>query len=43
VKKLGVSVEKARKELGWEPQIGIEEGMRRLVVWLDEERAKGRI
>ena len=43
VKKLGVSVDKAKQELGWEPKVDIEEGMRRLVVWLDEERSKGRI
>lgn len=43
VTKLGVSVEKAKRELGWEPTVDIEEGMRRLVVWLDAERAKGRI
>lgn len=42
-KKLGISVGKARRELGWEPQIDVGEGMRRLVAWLDDERAKGRI
>jgi UDP-glucose 4-epimerase len=35
--RLGISIEKARRELGWEPQVGIEEGMRRLVRWLDED------
>ncbi len=35
VSKLNVSREKARQAFGWEPQIGIEEGMRRLVAWLD--------
>ena len=43
VTRLGVSVAKAKKELGWEPRIDVEEGMRRLVAWLDGERAKGRI
>lgn len=43
VKKIGLSIEKARRELGWEPQVGIEEGMRRLVAWLDAEKAKGNI
>lgn len=43
VTRLGVSVAKARAELGWEPTVDIEEGMRRLVTWLDKERAKGRI
>jgi hypothetical protein len=39
-KKLLISVEKARRELGWEPQIDIEQGMRRLVAWLDEDARK---
>lgn len=43
VTEMGVSVEKAKRDLGWEPLVDIEEGMRRLVVWLDDERAKGRI
>ncbi len=43
VTKLGVSVAKAKAELGWEPTVDIEEGIRRLVAWLDDERAKGRI
>ncbi|MBF9032660.1 NAD-dependent epimerase/dehydratase family protein [Rhodobacterales bacterium HKCCE2091] len=42
VTRLGISVEKAKAELGWSPQVDIEEGMRRLVAWLDAERAKGR-
>jgi UDP-glucose 4-epimerase len=37
VSKLGVSREKARKAFGWEPTVGIEEGMRRLVAWLDKQ------
>lgn len=43
VTKLGVSIDKAKHELGWEPLVNVEEGMRRLVVWLDAERAKGRV
>lgn len=43
MKTLGISIAKAKRELGWEPQVDIEEGMRRLVAWLDDERAKGRI
>ena len=43
VTRLGVSIAKAKAELGWEPTVDIEEGMRRLVKWLDAERAKGRI
>ena len=40
VKKIGMSIAKAKRELGWEPLVGIEEGMRRLVVWLDADKAK---
>ena len=43
VLKIGLSIAKAKRELGWEPLVNIEEGMRRLVVWLDAEKAKGRI
>lgn len=43
VKKIGLSIEKARAQLGWQPLVSIEEGMRRLVVWLDAEREKGKI
>lgn len=43
VSRIGVSVAKAKADLGWEPEVDIEEGMRRLVAWLDEERAKGRL
>ena len=32
-----ISREKARRDLGWEPRVDIEEGMRRLVAWLDED------
>jgi UDP-glucose 4-epimerase len=38
--RLGFSREKARRELGWEPQVSIEEGMRRLVAWLDQDASK---
>lgn len=31
--RLGFSREKAAREIGWEPQVGIEEGMRRLIEW----------
>lgn len=43
VKKIGLSVEKAKRELGWEPLVDIEEGMRRLVIWLDAEKTKGHL
>ncbi len=43
VTRLGVSVAKAKTDLGWEPQVDVKEGMRRLVKWLDDERSKGRI
>jgi UDP-glucose 4-epimerase len=33
--RLGLSRDKAKREFGWEPQVGLEEGMRRLVNWLD--------
>lgn len=32
------SIEKAKRLLGWEPQIGLEEGVRRLVSWYREQR-----
>jgi UDP-glucose 4-epimerase len=31
--RLGFSREKAAREIGWEPRVGIEEGMRRLIEW----------
>ncbi len=31
-------VEKARRMLGWEPQVSLQEGMRRLVTWYQAER-----
>ncbi|HTV95218.1 MAG TPA: NAD-dependent epimerase/dehydratase family protein [Steroidobacteraceae bacterium] len=31
--RLGFSREKAAREIGWEPQVSIEEGMRRLLAW----------
>ena len=43
VKKIGLSVAKAKSELGWEPMVDIEEGMRRLVIWLDADKAKGQV
>jgi nucleoside-diphosphate-sugar epimerase len=30
---LGFSRDKAAREIGWEPQVRIEEGMRRLLAW----------
>ena len=42
-KRVGYSIEKARRELGWQPEVQIEEGMHRLVAWLDSERARGAI
>jgi UDP-glucose 4-epimerase len=38
--RLGLSREKAKREFGWEPQVGLEEGMRRLVDWLDSQAKK---
>ncbi|KAA1469825.1 C-3 sterol dehydrogenase [Dentipellis sp. KUC8613] len=36
------NIEKARRVLGYEPQIGVEEGMRRTVAWLKAEQAKAK-
>jgi nucleoside-diphosphate-sugar epimerase len=33
------SVEKARQLLGWEPKVGIQEGVSRLVNWYNQERS----
>lgn len=33
--RLGLSREKAKREFGWEPHVDLDEGMRRLVGWLD--------
>jgi nucleoside-diphosphate-sugar epimerase len=30
---IAVSIEKARRELGYEPEIDLEEGMRRSIAW----------
>jgi UDP-glucose 4-epimerase len=37
--KQGYSRKRAMELLGWEPQVGIEEGIRRLVAWLDADAA----
>jgi UDP-glucose 4-epimerase len=37
--KLRFSREKARRLLGWEPQVSIEEGVSRMLRWVDERRA----
>ncbi|HSV79570.1 MAG TPA: NAD-dependent epimerase/dehydratase family protein [Ramlibacter sp.] len=37
--KIGFTGDKARRLLGWEPQVSVEEGCRRVVAWLDRERA----
>jgi len=34
------NIEKARRVLGYEPQVGLEEGMRRTVEWWKAEEAK---
>ncbi len=36
-----VSSEKARRELGWQPEIDFEEGMRRTVPWIIDSLAEG--
>jgi len=35
-KTIACSVEKAREELGYEPKVGLEEGMRRSIKWCIE-------
>jgi UDP-glucose 4-epimerase len=35
-----VSNAKAKRMLGWEPQVTIEEGVRRVLRWVDEKRAQ---
>lgn len=32
-------IRKAERELGWTPRVGVEEGIRRLVAWVQENRA----
>jgi nucleoside-diphosphate-sugar epimerase len=34
------SIDKARKELGWEPRVGVEEGMRRTLEWYSGHTAE---
>jgi UDP-glucose 4-epimerase len=36
--KLGYSPAKAKRLLGWTPEVGIEEGIRRLITWTEETR-----
>lgn len=38
--KMGFSREKAKREFGWEPEVDLEEGMRRLVKYLDSQAGK---
>jgi len=37
-----VSAEKAKKELGWEPQVGFEEGVKRYIDWYKKSLPKAR-
>jgi UDP-glucose 4-epimerase len=37
--RLGYDRRAAKRLLGWEPEVTIEQGMRKLVAWLDQERA----
>ena len=39
VTKIGLAREKARRMLGWEPQVSIEEGVAAVLRWVDEQRA----
>ena len=38
--KQGYSRDKARRLLGWEPQVSIEDGIGRVLHWVDQQRAK---
>jgi UDP-glucose 4-epimerase len=38
----GFSREKARRLLGWEPQVSIEQGVARVLHWVDQQRSAGR-
>ncbi|KWF32825.1 hypothetical protein WL88_26180 [Burkholderia diffusa] len=42
-KKQGYSRDKAKQLIGWEPQVSIEEGIRRLVAWLDQNRTSAAV
>ena len=42
VTRIGLSIAKAKRDLGWEPLVNIQDGMKRLVKWLDEDKAKNR-
>lgn len=42
VTKIGLSIAKAKRDLGWEPVVNIQDGMKRLVKWLDDDKAKNR-
>jgi len=35
----GYSVAQAKHVLGWEPQVFIEEGVRKVLAWVDQQRA----
>ena len=37
--KRGYSRERAKRLIGWEPRVSLDEGVRRVVAWLDRERA----
>jgi UDP-glucose 4-epimerase len=41
-KRQGFSREKARRLLGWEPQVSIEQGVARVLHWVDQQRSAGR-
>jgi len=35
-----VSIERAKKELGWEPRVSLDEGLRRTIEWYETEKIK---
>jgi UDP-glucose 4-epimerase len=40
--KQGFSIDKAKRLIGWEPAMSIEDGVKRLVAWFDQERSGSR-
>jgi len=41
IQRIYLSGRKARQVLGWEPRVGVEEGLRRTVEWVEQSRCSG--